>query len=130
MLSLSNAKQKKLGGYREGSGRSKSGYYKGIFCASTYELAWVVYRIDNQLPVERFKGYLEDEVSNLKYYPDFFVDGSIVEIASSIEKAAVIEQDAAGLWLMPGFVDIHTHYDIEVEISPVKAKALIATLGL
>ena len=78
-LSL-NAKQQKMGGYREGSGRSKSGYYKGIFCGSTYELAWVVYRIDNQLPVERFSGYLEDTESNLKYYPDFFVDGSIIEI--------------------------------------------------
>lgn len=75
-----NAKQKKLGGYREGSGRSKSGYYKGIFCASTYELAWVVYRIDNQLPVERFKGYLEDKEHNFKYFPDFFVDETIIEI--------------------------------------------------
>jgi hypothetical protein len=75
-----NAKQKNMGGYREGSGRSKSGYYKGIFCGSTYELAWVVYRIDNQLPVERFHGYLKDPVHKLKYYPDFFVDGTIVEI--------------------------------------------------
>lgn len=75
-----NAKQKKLGGCREGSGRSKSGYYKGIFCASTYELAWVVYRIDNQFPVERFKGYLEDKELNFKYFPDFFVDETIIEI--------------------------------------------------
>ncbi len=26
--------------------------------------------------------------------------------------------DAAGLWLMPGFIDFHTHYDVEVELSP------------
>jgi N-acyl-D-aspartate/D-glutamate deacylase len=26
--------------------------------------------------------------------------------------------DADGLWLMPGLLDIHTHYDLEVELSP------------
>ncbi|MBB5517595.1 N-acyl-D-amino-acid deacylase family protein [Amphiplicatus metriothermophilus] len=26
--------------------------------------------------------------------------------------------DAEGLWLMPGLLDIHTHYDLEVELSP------------
>jgi N-acyl-D-aspartate/D-glutamate deacylase len=26
--------------------------------------------------------------------------------------------NGAGLWLMPGLIDIHTHYDLEVEIAP------------
>jgi len=26
--------------------------------------------------------------------------------------------DAAGKWVMPGLVDVHTHYDLELEISP------------
>ncbi len=26
--------------------------------------------------------------------------------------------DAQGLWLMPGLLDIHTHYDLEVELAP------------
>ncbi len=26
--------------------------------------------------------------------------------------------DADGLWLMPGLIDIHTHFDLEVELSP------------
>ena len=26
--------------------------------------------------------------------------------------------DAAGLWLTPGLLDIHTHYDLEVELAP------------
>jgi len=71
---------KKLsGGYREGSGNGKSGWYKGIFCNSSYELAWVVYRLDHGFEVKRFSGYLTNGV--LKYYPDFIVgDKHIVEI--------------------------------------------------
>ena len=26
--------------------------------------------------------------------------------------------DAQGLWLMPGLFDIHTHYDLELEVAP------------
>lgn len=66
------------GGYRERSGRGKSGTYKGIFCNSTYELAWVIYRLDHNLPVKRFPGYLTD--GKIKYYPDFIDDDTIIEI--------------------------------------------------
>ena len=37
----------KTGGIREGAGRSKSGWYKGYYCNSSYELAWVIYSLDN-----------------------------------------------------------------------------------
>lgn len=68
----------KSGGYRQGSGRSIGGYYKGIYCASTYELAYVVYEdAQGRIPT-RFPGYITD--GNLKYYPDFIKDGGIVEI--------------------------------------------------
>lgn len=66
------------GGYRQGSGRSKSGYYKGIFCASTYELVWVIYRIDHNLPVNRFEGYIEG--NGIRYFPDFVDNNTIFEI--------------------------------------------------
>lgn len=68
------------GGYRPGSGRSKSGYYKGIYCGSTYELCWVIYNLENNIKFSRFEGLLENQ--DLKYYPDFLLDDSktIVEI--------------------------------------------------
>ena len=68
-----------VGGYREGSGRSKSGYYRGIYCGSTYELCWAIYHLDNNIAFKRFEGVLERD--GLKYVPDFLVgDKEIVEI--------------------------------------------------
>lgn len=79
-----NLNKKATGGIRNGSGRGKSGWYKGIFCNSTYELAFVIYHLDNNLKIERYKGYFEyfDPIRNgiFKYYPDFKVNGEIIEI--------------------------------------------------
>ena len=63
---------KHMGGYRNGSGRSKSGYYKGIYCGSTYELCWVIYNLDHNIKFSRFEGCLEK--NNIRYYPDFILD--------------------------------------------------------
>jgi hypothetical protein len=75
-----NCWKQQSGGYRSGSGRSKSGYYKGIYCGSTYELCWVIYNLDHNIKFSRFDGFLED--SGSKYYPDFILDDNktIVEI--------------------------------------------------
>ena len=66
------------GGYREGSNRGNGGWYKGIRCDSTYELVWVIYRLDHNLPAERFEGCLEED--ELVYYPDFIDGDTIIEI--------------------------------------------------
>ena len=45
-------------------------------------------------------------------------DGHIVAIAPHLAADAQEVVDATGLWVTPGFLDIHTHYDIELEIAP------------
>ncbi|MFB2920861.1 MULTISPECIES: N-acyl-D-amino-acid deacylase family protein [Aerosakkonema] len=45
-------------------------------------------------------------------------NGKIVAIASSLPSHAHQVVDASGLWVTPGFIDIHTHYDLELEIAP------------
>lgn len=71
-------RSKPLGGYREGSGRAKTGRYRGIYCGSTYELVWVIYRLDHNLPVVRFAGKLTAD--GLTYVPDFIDGNKIYEI--------------------------------------------------
>jgi len=66
------------GGYREGSGRAKTGYFKGMYCGSTYELVWAIYQIDHSIKFSRFPSVLEKD--GIKYYPDFLVGNTIVEI--------------------------------------------------
>ena len=76
------------GGYRERSGRSKSGYYKGIYCGSTYELCWVIYSLDHNVPFQRFPGYIANE--QIKYYPDFLLnEKQIIEIKGYENKEKV-----------------------------------------
>lgn len=74
------------GGYREGSGRSKSGYYKGVYCGSTYELCWVIYSLDHGDPVSRFPGSLTSGC--VTYFPDFLMEDekTIIEIKGYEEK--------------------------------------------
>lgn len=85
---------KHVGGYRSGSGKAKSGYYKGIYCGSTYELAWVLYNLDHDIPFERFQGVLE--YNNKKYIPDFIQNGKIIEIKGyESESSVAIKTDIA-----------------------------------
>ena len=75
------------GGYRPGSGRAKTGYYKGIYCGSTYELCWVIYQLDHGLDFNRFEGFLE--FNGKKYFPDFVQNNKIIEIKGVEDQAKV-----------------------------------------
>jgi N-acyl-D-aspartate/D-glutamate deacylase len=64
-------------------------------------------------------GLFFDGLASLPVRSDIgILDGRIACIAPQISRAAKETVDAAGLWVTPGFVDIHTHYDIELEIAP------------
>ena len=71
-----------LGGYRKGSGIGKHGWYKGIYCDSSWELAFVVYYLDHNLQIKRCKEkrkYLyRDKLYT--YIPDFITNEGIIEI--------------------------------------------------
>lgn len=45
-------------------------------------------------------------------------DGRVVSLHASEQDQATQTVDANGLWVLPGMIDIHTHYDIELELAP------------
>ena len=70
------------GGIRQGSSRGKSGWYKGYWCDSSYELAYLIYNIDKKEKIERNKNgfkYIFNNKEHL-FYPDFIVNDNYVEI--------------------------------------------------
>ncbi len=71
------------GGYRKGSGIGKKGWYKGYWCDSSWELAFVIYNLEHNIKFERNKEGYEYLYKNElhKYYPDFILeDGTLLEI--------------------------------------------------
>lgn len=94
------------GGVRLGSGRSKSGWYKGIYCGSTYELAWVIYHLDHGISFERNNegfDYIFNGVKH-KYYPDFKLgSGNYVEVKGYLQK-----QDLAKWKMFPHNLQVLT----------------------
>jgi len=83
------AKKQGFGGVTKGGGRGKSGWYKGIWCDSSWELAWVIYNLDHNIKFERNKKGFEYifKGEKHKYYPDFKLsDDSYTEIKGWIDE--------------------------------------------
>jgi hypothetical protein len=77
------ARLRGLGGYERGSGRGKKGWYRGYWCDSTYELVFVVWALDHEIPFERNVEFFPYEYQGqlLRWMPDFrLADGSYIEI--------------------------------------------------
>jgi len=51
-------------------------------------------------------------------------DGRIAAIGPSMAAPAKAEIDASDHWITPGFIDIHTHYDVELEVAPGLAESV------
>jgi len=75
-------KNKLSGGYRKGSGRGKKGTYKGYYCDSSWELAYVIYNLDHNIKFERNEELFPYEFNGEqhKYKPDFIEGDTYVEI--------------------------------------------------
>lgn len=70
------------GGYKKGSSRGKCGWYKGYWCDSSYELAWVIYNLDHNITFERNKQKFKYKWNNVEYnyIPDFVQNETMIEI--------------------------------------------------
>ena len=80
---LSIALKGKTGGLKKGGGRSKKGNYKGYWCDSSWELAYIIYCLDKNIGIKRNRKGFEYIFENKKYkfYPDFLrEDGVFIEI--------------------------------------------------
>jgi len=71
------------GGYRKNSGVGKQGWYKGYWCDSSWELAFVIYSLEHGINFERnwekFEYNWNEETHY--YFPDFKLeDGTYIEI--------------------------------------------------
>lgn len=70
------------GGIRQGSSNCKCGWYKGYWCDSSYELAYLIFNLEQNINIKRNKKgfeYLHEGEKHL-FYPDFIVNGEYVEI--------------------------------------------------
>lgn len=81
-ISESMRKNPSSGGLRRGSGRGKKGWYKGYWCDSSWELAWVIYHLDHNIKFERNAKGFEYEFldKKRKYFPDFVINETYYEI--------------------------------------------------
>lgn len=87
---------KKCGGYKPHGGKGKRGWYKGYWCDSSWELAWVIYNLDHGIKFERntvgFPYQFENEIH--EYHPDFKLsDGSFVEIKGWYDSKTIVKHE-------------------------------------
>lgn len=69
-------------GYKPGSGRGKSGWFRGIWCDSSWELAFLIYHLDHQIKIKRNTDRFSYEYNGKSryYVPDFRVADVLVEV--------------------------------------------------
>lgn len=84
---------KSSGGVRKGAGNGKSGWYRGHWCDSSYELVWVIYQLDHDRPFERNKEkfpYIWEDKERM-YIPDFIQNGELIEIKGYVNNQTKIK---------------------------------------
>ncbi len=75
-------KYQSMNNHRKNNTKTKFGYYNGTYCASSLELAFLIYNLDLGRDIKRcdltFKYELEGEEH--LYFPDFTINGTIYEV--------------------------------------------------
>jgi hypothetical protein len=98
------------GGYRKKGGRGKQGWYKGYYCNSSWELAWVIYQLEHNIKFKRnTQGFQYDFLGKkYKFYPDFILEnGDYVEI-----KAYIDDKNKAKISSFPHKLSVIGKFDI------------------
>jgi hypothetical protein len=80
MLGIHNSNR--IGGFREKGGRGKQGRFRGFLVQSTWECAFLIWCLENGKSIQRNRLGLKYEFqgSFKKFFPDFEVDGKLIEI--------------------------------------------------
>lgn len=77
-----------------------------------------------------------DGSTNPSFVGDVRIRDGVVQSISKSElspNSGETVVDAKGLWLTPGFIDFHTHYDAEIEMAPDLSESVrhgITTISL
>lgn len=83
-------KNRGIGGLRLKGGRGKQGWYKGYFCNSSWELAWVIYNLEHDIKFKRntfgFPYFYQNKKFN--FFPDFILESKndYIEIKGYMDK--------------------------------------------
>lgn len=112
-LMSEKAKKHSLGGYQPNAiKKHHKGNYKGIHCDSSWELAYLVYCLENNIKIQRCNQYFYYLYKGVqrKYYPDFIVDGIFIEI-----KAVFTQQVAAKIYYFPKNEQLQVLYKKDIE---------------
>ena len=79
------------GGYRQGSGRGKKGWYKGFWCDSSWELAWIIYQLEHNVKFERNHKKFNYYYKGVERYwiPDFIVEDTYIEVKGYLTEQTI-----------------------------------------
>jgi hypothetical protein len=121
----------RTGGYRKESFRfGIKGSYQGIHCDSTWELAFLIFNLDHLNHIERAKNplfYVDQTGMTKKYYPDFKVNGVLIEIKgrfTEIDRLKLKANPNVKLLLKDDLVDCFSYIKTKYNISERQFKVL------
>lgn len=94
----------------EGTGNGRCGYYRGIYCGSTYELAFAMWAKDKNLPIARSTRRIKYWLGGIEktYTPDFEIKRTTFEI-KGLERAGTAEKISAAKRVCRHFRIIDRH---------------------